>query len=141
MKELTTHMRIRHMFSVVSSPWTNGSAENINRHLLTSLRALVSKYGLPDHNWHLSLPMIQPQINHKICPRVKLSPNYIFFGRQGNAALIPELVEEPDTFPLTYLGDILQPSDVELLHLELNNFQNELDYIRSRVFTIRDTIQ
>lgn len=83
--------------------------------------------------------MIQSEIYQKICPRLKLSPYQIFSGRNGGGKLLPEFMDEPSTFPMTCLGDIVQPTDVEPLHLELHSFENEVDDIRLRVFQIHDS--
>ena len=134
-EELNTLLRIRHVFSIAYSPWTNGSAELMNRHLLTSLRALVSEYNLPDHEWKYILPVIQCHINNKKHDVLKLSPNEIFSGRNGGGSIFPEITKpEARDFPLTYLGEILTPTDVENLHTELLNFESNLNFMRTKVF-------
>ncbi|KAJ8525699.1 hypothetical protein ON010_g15415 [Phytophthora cinnamomi] len=57
-------MKIEQEFSLVYSPWLNGTVERLNKDVLQVLRALLLEYDLDFHEWPYLLPVLQGNLNH-----------------------------------------------------------------------------
>jgi len=55
-----------HHFTLAYCPWSNGSIEIINKHILSVMRALISEFHWPFSDWPYLVPLIRYVLNHTV---------------------------------------------------------------------------
>ena len=85
---LVTRLNLQHHFTVAYSPWTNGTAERVNREVLKLLRVVLSEARSPMENCQYFLPSVQFFLNNT--PRARLggrTSDHVFLGMSNNPQL------------------------------------------------------
>ena len=72
-------LRGRHEFSIPFAPFTNGSCENRNRHVVRILRQLCSELSLTDRDWPVWVAITAGSLNNlPILNRANETPKELF---------------------------------------------------------------
>eukprot|EP00924_Labyrinthula_sp_SR-Ha-C_P015340 snap_masked-scaffold_87-processed-gene-0.0-mRNA-1 protein AED:0.48 eAED:0.48 QI:0/-1/0/1/-1/1/1/0/1690 len=126
----------QHHFSVVYSPWSNGSIEVMNRYILRYLRQLCSEYNLDRDQWYELVDLVTDVINNTPT-RKGFTPNELtsIFGRKNE--MVAEPARELKPFPLINSANkIVFPKDparfIDLCHKLLSEIENR----RTKIFPI-----
>eukprot|EP00924_Labyrinthula_sp_SR-Ha-C_P009590 snap_masked-scaffold_22-processed-gene-0.32-mRNA-1 protein AED:0.43 eAED:0.43 QI:0/0/0/0.33/1/1/3/0/465 len=126
----------QHHFSVVYSPWSNGSIEVMNRYILRYLRQLCSEYNLDRDRWYELVDLVTDVINNTPT-RKGFTPNELtsIFGRKNE--MVAEPARELKPFPLINSANkIVFPKDparfIDLCHKLLSEIENR----RTKIFPI-----
>ena len=67
-EDLCLKLHIRHHFTLAYCPWSNGTIEVVNRHILHVLRSLLSELRLEPMDWPILIPLIRFALNHSSPP-------------------------------------------------------------------------
>eukprot|EP00924_Labyrinthula_sp_SR-Ha-C_P001815 snap_masked-scaffold_91-processed-gene-0.38-mRNA-1 protein AED:0.44 eAED:0.45 QI:0/-1/0/1/-1/1/1/0/2328 len=102
----------QHHFSVVYSPWSNGSVEVMNRFILRNLRQMCSEYNLPYEQWPELIDIVADTINDTPT-RQGYTPNELtsIFGKKNGLAVIEE--GSIKLMPLVRNNELIIPNDAE----------------------------
>eukprot|EP00924_Labyrinthula_sp_SR-Ha-C_P012150 augustus_masked-scaffold_26-processed-gene-4.6-mRNA-1 protein AED:1.00 eAED:1.00 QI:0/0/0/0/1/1/6/0/1397 len=126
----------QHHFSVVHSPWSNGSIEVMNRYVLRYLRQLCSEYNLDRDRWYELVDLVTDVISNTPT-RKGFTPNELtsIFGRKNE--MVVEPARELKPFPLiNSLNKTVFPKDrarfINLCHKLLS----EIEKRRTEIFPI-----
>ncbi|OWY95334.1 hypothetical protein PHMEG_00034688 [Phytophthora megakarya] len=114
--ELCRRLKARHEFTVVYSPWINGSVERANRDIMQVLRVMCLEYKVDTHDWTFFVPMLQASLNHTPVPSLgNAAPVELFCGlplpsplnlcMDAKQKIIMELPEQPEAIQ-TWLGKL-----------------------------------
>ena len=104
-KELNRRLGTSHHFTTQYSPWSNGTVEVVNRHLLTAFRALCSEFQLPLWQWNYLIPFVQSTLNHSPTPRLSNHcPTEVFTGLRPKSTLDCVFNSSKDEFVATNLS-------------------------------------
>ncbi|KAK1947592.1 Retrovirus-related Pol polyprotein from transposon opus [Phytophthora citrophthora] len=66
--ELRRRLKARHEFTVVYSPWINGSVERANLEIMQMLRVMCLEYKVDTHDWTFFVPLLHASLNHTPVP-------------------------------------------------------------------------
>ncbi len=140
LKELSQVLRYKHNFSIVYSPWSNGSAEVSNRTIINIIKSLVSEYSLSNQDWKYLLPVIQSIMNNRKRKSTGLSPNDIFFGvnERGENILVSEKFEK---WPIVLNGKLMMPKNENKLKTLVYKLGDEVQKIWKKVYNIKEMIR
>jgi len=127
MKKLFTKLRGTHKFSVAYAPWTNGSCENKNSHILKIIRQMRSELRLNKDEWPDILPEIEFVINNtRISSRNGYTANQLFLR------MTDEEISEEDNM-------LIKPDGLELRYTNLSRIMQSLaDNFHRNVFDKRE---
>ena len=132
---LVTRLKLQHHFTVAYSPWTNGTAERVNREILKLLRSLMSQDRASNHDWRSYLPSVQFLLNNT--PRARLggrTSDQVFLGSSGTPQLdmlavdesTPELISIPtDSIAIAQIFDALYAA-LEDMHSNVADVQAQI---------------
>ena len=63
---ITTILHVDHRFSAETSPWTNGTVENVMKAILRMLKALLVEYRIAVTGWEHFVPIARWPLAHRI---------------------------------------------------------------------------
>lgn len=80
--------KVHQEFTLVYSPWVNGTVKRLNRDILEVIRALLVEYKLATTQWPYLLPVVEANLNHTaVSPVANHAPIELFFGLNPQSAL------------------------------------------------------
>ena len=85
-EELSLKLHINHHFTLAYCPWSNGTIEIINRHILYVFRSLISEFRLDLVDWPVLIPFVRFALNHSIPPD-RLAAVTLFMGFSPSSPL------------------------------------------------------
>ena len=98
---LSRHLKFRQHFSVVYSPWANGTAEVTNVAVLRLFRSLLSEAWLPLASWPNLVSSVMLYLNQMARKSLTLDEGMC----SSNAVFLGYLDEPDDLTPLTWRKD------------------------------------
>lgn len=88
MEGLAATLGVRHRFSTVYAPWTNGTVESVCKEVLRVLHAVSTEVQVPETEWPSVVPAIQSIINNSPSRRLNdLSPIKVHTGMDSGNPL------------------------------------------------------
>ena len=131
-RELERCLGIKHRFTPAHSPWSNGTVEVVNRHLLKCLRSLSSELRVKE--WRTLIPLVQAALNLNPSPTLGgLSPTKVFTGLS---------VDNPISVLFDRSSDLLSvPASPTLVSQATADLQVSMQEIHRSVVRHKDNIR
>eukprot|EP00924_Labyrinthula_sp_SR-Ha-C_P005164 maker-scaffold_1-snap-gene-23.21-mRNA-1 protein AED:0.25 eAED:0.25 QI:0/0/0/0.5/1/1/2/0/290 len=134
LRQFESRFPAEHKFSMVYSPWSNGSIEVMNRFVLRVLRQLCSCYMIDKENWNELLPQVMDVINNSRS-RHGYSPNelttYLSTARALNK--IAE-TDETSVLPIVTQGKLRECKDP-------GKFKSSAEKLMQIILNRRNTVE
>jgi hypothetical protein len=109
-KELMSHLRGRHRFSVAYAPWTNGAVENMNSSILKIIRQITSELQYDRSQWQDHIGINESQLNNRpIRSRNGFTAQELFMGFKKDLKILPKLL--PEALTLKEIRDVKRFED------------------------------
>ncbi|CAN0401727.1 unnamed protein product [Ascophyllum nodosum] len=87
MQMVSSRLEVVHHYDVASVPWSHGMVERMNREVLKTFRAVLSKRRRPPSEWPLALGAMQWALNSAYRECMGTTPFQIMTGRPPATAM------------------------------------------------------
>lgn len=125
-RSLASYYGVRHHFTAVYAPWSNGVVERVNREIRHILSSLMADRLARDDSWPWYLPIVTFALNNSHSSAIAgFTPFEAFLGRTMQSPLVTVFRSE---FPR------LRHLDADRIRVAVTNLRNTLD-------GVHDTIQ
>ncbi len=71
LQKLSTSLGVKHPFSTMYAPWSNGTVESVRKEVLRVMHAANSKTRTPEADWPATVQVIQRIINNSPSRRIR----------------------------------------------------------------------
>ena len=85
-EELCLKLHAQHHFTLAYCPWSNGTIEVINSHILSVFRSLLSEFRMSPDDWPNLIPVVRFALNHTM-PKDRPAAITLFTGLQPSSPL------------------------------------------------------
>eukprot|EP00924_Labyrinthula_sp_SR-Ha-C_P003686 snap_masked-scaffold_3-processed-gene-2.39-mRNA-1 protein AED:0.48 eAED:0.48 QI:0/-1/0/1/-1/1/1/0/1861 len=134
LNELAKRIGFEQYFTVVYSPWTNGSTEVMNSSILRYLRSLVSQFGMQESEWPYLLPLITYILNNKpMESRGGRTANELFLYFKPKTSLYEKDLK---FYSVRVKNHFYEPLDVQDLIQTVDSISSLLDDLQNKTYEV-----